>query len=172
MLKGCETAGYVIVSAAKAQILSCIHKPFWKGRQLCSKTTWVGSLECMQVIHLLNLCSNCFGTLWWQNFRGYLKPSLDIPLSSLCSSIHSYSLLVTLPLTMFSSPYSHSLLFSSPYTPLFTPYFLFVLPSTLFSFLFLPLFSLSSSSHSFLFLLSSFPLLFVRPVGRDVVGIF
>lgn len=48
MLKGCETAGYVIVSAAKAQILSCIHKPFWKGRQLCSKTTWVGSLECMQ----------------------------------------------------------------------------------------------------------------------------
>uniref|UniRef100_A0A0L8HRK1 Uncharacterized protein n=1 Tax=Octopus bimaculoides TaxID=37653 RepID=A0A0L8HRK1_OCTBM len=48
MLKGCETVGYVIVSAAKAQILSCIHKPFWKGCQLCSKTTWVGSLECMQ----------------------------------------------------------------------------------------------------------------------------
>ncbi|CAI9740932.1 Hypothetical predicted protein [Octopus vulgaris] len=55
MLKGCETVGYVIVSAAKAQILSCIHKPFWKGCQLCSKTTWVGSLECMQYYATVDL---------------------------------------------------------------------------------------------------------------------
>ena len=49
MLKGLETSGYVIVGAAKASILSRDHQPVWKGRHLKSKTTWVGSLECMQV---------------------------------------------------------------------------------------------------------------------------
>ncbi|ESO97897.1 hypothetical protein LOTGIDRAFT_228425 [Lottia gigantea] len=48
ILKGCETPGYVIVSAAKAQILSCRHHPVWRNTQLRSKTTWVGSVECMQ----------------------------------------------------------------------------------------------------------------------------
>ncbi|KAG8224148.1 hypothetical protein J437_LFUL005482 [Ladona fulva] len=48
LLKGCETKGYVILSAAKAQILQRIHRPVWKDRTLVSKTTWVGSLECMQ----------------------------------------------------------------------------------------------------------------------------
>lgn len=48
LLKGCETKGYVILSAAKAEIIQRIHKPAWKDRTLVSKTTWVGSLECMQ----------------------------------------------------------------------------------------------------------------------------
>lgn len=48
LLKGIETKGYVILSAAKAEILQRIHKPVWKDRTLVTKTTWVGSLECMQ----------------------------------------------------------------------------------------------------------------------------
>ncbi|XP_013416630.1 protein KIAA0100 [Lingula anatina] len=48
MIKGCETLGYVIVSAAKAQIWSCLHQPIWKDGELKSKTTWVGGIDCMQ----------------------------------------------------------------------------------------------------------------------------
>ncbi|XP_021942266.1 protein KIAA0100 isoform X3 [Zootermopsis nevadensis] len=48
LLKGCETKGYVILSAAKAEILQRVHRPAWKDRTLVSKTSWVGSLECMQ----------------------------------------------------------------------------------------------------------------------------
>lgn len=48
LLKGCETKGYVIMSAAKAQILQRIHRPAWKQHTLVAKSTWVGSLECMQ----------------------------------------------------------------------------------------------------------------------------
>ena len=48
VLRGCETDGYVIVSAAKTQILQRIHRPVWKNRTLYSKTTWQGLLECMQ----------------------------------------------------------------------------------------------------------------------------
>lgn len=48
LLKGCETSGYVIMSAAKAEILQRVHRPVWRDRTLVSKTTWVGFLECMQ----------------------------------------------------------------------------------------------------------------------------
>ncbi|GAB6029832.1 hypothetical protein CHUAL_005542 [Chamberlinius hualienensis] len=48
LLRGCESPGYVIMSAARAQILQRIHQPVWKDRTLVSKTTWVGSFECMQ----------------------------------------------------------------------------------------------------------------------------
>lgn len=48
LLKGCETSGYVILSAAKAEILQRVHRPTWRDRSLVSKTTWVGFLECMQ----------------------------------------------------------------------------------------------------------------------------
>uniref|UniRef100_A0A0C9R695 KIAA0100 protein n=1 Tax=Fopius arisanus TaxID=64838 RepID=A0A0C9R695_9HYME len=48
LLKGIETKGYVILSAAKAEILQRVHRPVWRERTLVSKTTWVGSLECMQ----------------------------------------------------------------------------------------------------------------------------
>ncbi|XP_036342075.1 protein KIAA0100-like isoform X2 [Rhagoletis pomonella] len=48
LLKGCETSGYVIISAAKAEILQRVHRPVWRDRSLVSKTTWKGLLECMQ----------------------------------------------------------------------------------------------------------------------------
>lgn len=54
LLKGCETNGYVILSAAKAEILQRIHRPAWKDRTLVSKTTWTGLLECMQYYATVN----------------------------------------------------------------------------------------------------------------------
>ena len=48
MLRGCETSGYVIASAAKCQIWQKINKPVWKERTLLSKESWVGSVDCMQ----------------------------------------------------------------------------------------------------------------------------
>ena len=48
MLRGCETSGYAIASAAKTQIWQKIHRPVWKERTLYSKQSWVGSVECMQ----------------------------------------------------------------------------------------------------------------------------
>jgi len=48
LLKGCETSGYVILSAAKAHILQREHKPVWKHGTIVPKTTWVGALEGMQ----------------------------------------------------------------------------------------------------------------------------
>ncbi|XP_028967447.1 protein KIAA0100 [Galendromus occidentalis] len=48
MLRGCDSPGYVILSAAKAQILQRIHTPVWKDNNLVPKTTWKGTLDCMQ----------------------------------------------------------------------------------------------------------------------------
>lgn len=48
VLCGTETPGYVIVSAAHTEIRQGIHLPVWKNRTLLSKTTWTGSLKCMQ----------------------------------------------------------------------------------------------------------------------------
>lgn len=58
LLKGCETKGYVILSAAKAEILQRIHRPVWKDRTLVSKTTWVGTLECLQYYATVNADDN------------------------------------------------------------------------------------------------------------------
>ncbi|KAF5270674.1 hypothetical protein FQA39_LY01412 [Lamprigera yunnana] len=58
LLKGCETKGYVILSSAKAEILQKIHRPVWKDRTLVSKTTWVGSLECLQYYATVNAGEN------------------------------------------------------------------------------------------------------------------
>ncbi|XP_035390057.1 protein KIAA0100 isoform X1 [Electrophorus electricus] len=48
MLRGTETAGCVLVSAAKAQLLQCEHLPAWYSDTLKQKTTWTCSLDCMQ----------------------------------------------------------------------------------------------------------------------------
>lgn len=48
MLRGTETAGCVLVSAAKAQLLQCEHHPAWYNDTLKQKTTWACSLDCMQ----------------------------------------------------------------------------------------------------------------------------
>lgn len=48
VLCGTETPGYMIVSAANTDIRQATHLPVWKNRTLLSKTTWTGSLKCMQ----------------------------------------------------------------------------------------------------------------------------
>lgn len=48
VLCGTETPGYVIVSAAQTEITQATHLPVWKNNTLLSKTTWTGSLHCMQ----------------------------------------------------------------------------------------------------------------------------
>ncbi|RZC33587.1 UPF0378 protein -like [Asbolus verrucosus] len=58
LLKGCETKGYVILSSAKAEIIQRIHRPVWKDRTLVSKTTWTGTLECMQYYATVNAGEN------------------------------------------------------------------------------------------------------------------
>lgn len=44
-----ETDGHVIVSAAKAEIMSYEYQPVWQNQQVHSKTSWVSSIDCMQV---------------------------------------------------------------------------------------------------------------------------
>ena len=53
LLRGCESPGYVIVSAAKASLLACDHRPVWRDRQIRSKSTLVGTIDCMQVILII-----------------------------------------------------------------------------------------------------------------------
>ncbi|XP_039646932.1 protein KIAA0100-like isoform X2 [Perca fluviatilis] len=48
MLRGTETAGCVLVSAAKAQLLQCEHHPSWYNDTLKQKTTWTCLLDGMQ----------------------------------------------------------------------------------------------------------------------------
>ena len=48
LLRGIETQGYVIMSAARASVSQNLHRPVWKERALLSKTTWSGGLESMQ----------------------------------------------------------------------------------------------------------------------------
>ncbi|XP_070591591.1 bridge-like lipid transfer protein family member 2 [Erythrolamprus reginae] len=48
VLRGAETEGCVIVSAAKAQLLQCHHHPAWYGDSLKQKTSWTCLLDGMQ----------------------------------------------------------------------------------------------------------------------------
>ncbi|XP_029466864.1 protein KIAA0100 homolog isoform X2 [Rhinatrema bivittatum] len=48
VLRGAETEGCVIVSAAKAQLLQCQHHPSWYGDALKQKTSWTCLLDSMQ----------------------------------------------------------------------------------------------------------------------------
>ena len=41
LLKGCETQGHLILSAAKAELLNCSHMPVWKDQALLSKNRFV-----------------------------------------------------------------------------------------------------------------------------------
>ncbi|XP_024132642.1 protein KIAA0100 isoform X1 [Oryzias melastigma] len=55
MLRGTETAGCVLVSAAKAQLLQCEHHPAWYNDTLKQKTTWTCLLDCMQYFATMEL---------------------------------------------------------------------------------------------------------------------
>ena len=51
LLKGCETQGHLILSAAKTEILSQIHMPVWKDQTLTSKTSWSGKIILVKNFH-------------------------------------------------------------------------------------------------------------------------
>ncbi|XP_074600055.1 bridge-like lipid transfer protein family member hobbit [Brevipalpus obovatus] len=65
MLRGCETLGYVIVSAAKTQIVQKLYTPVWKDRTLLSKTALVGSIECMQYYATVEAQNTDEGDINW-----------------------------------------------------------------------------------------------------------
>ena len=46
---GVELPGYIIISAAKASLVQCVCQPLWCRRELKSKTTYLASVDCMQV---------------------------------------------------------------------------------------------------------------------------
>nr|XP_039267582.1 protein KIAA0100-like isoform X1 [Styela clava] len=49
MLKGPKTQGYIILTAAEADLINREHKIAWRDSQLTSKSTWMGSLNDMQI---------------------------------------------------------------------------------------------------------------------------
>lgn len=65
MLRGTETKGYVIASAAKTQILQKIHRPVWKEGTLYSKVTWVGSVDCCQYYATVDAGQDSNGKVYW-----------------------------------------------------------------------------------------------------------
>lgn len=48
VMKGWETPGFIIISAARARINSYNHMPIWRASQLRSKSTWTAQVDCMQ----------------------------------------------------------------------------------------------------------------------------
>lgn len=82
VLRGAETEGCVIVSAAKAQLLQCQHHPAWYGDTLKQKTSWTCLLDGMQYFATtesspterehgqLWLEVSGWRGLWWVRWRG------------------------------------------------------------------------------------------------------
>ncbi|XP_050545881.1 protein KIAA0100 isoform X3 [Daktulosphaira vitifoliae] len=79
LLKGCETKGYVIVSAAKAEILQRIHRPVWKDQSLVSKTTWIGTLDSMQYYATVSAGKTDFldEHIMWLNVENIQQKDID-----------------------------------------------------------------------------------------------
>ncbi|KAM9468639.1 bridge-like lipid transfer protein family member 2 [Clarias gariepinus] len=81
MLRGTETAGCVLVSAAKAQLLQCEHHPAWYNDTLKQKTTWACSLDCMQYFATMepNPSEQEDGQLWLEvkNIEEHRQRTLD-----------------------------------------------------------------------------------------------
>ena len=55
VLKGMESEGCVLVAAGNAKILNRLHTPVWSKGELFNKKTWVGHVENLQVITVVNL---------------------------------------------------------------------------------------------------------------------
>ncbi|PKU30493.1 hypothetical protein llap_19203 [Limosa lapponica baueri] len=81
VLRGAETEGCVIVSAAKAQLLQCQHHPAWYGDTLKQKTTWTCLLDGMQYFATTESgpTEREHGQLWLEvkNIEEHRQRSLD-----------------------------------------------------------------------------------------------
>ncbi|XP_062591853.1 protein hobbit-like [Saccostrea cucullata] len=92
VLKGVETDGHVIVSAAKAEITSYEYQPVWQNQQIHSKTAWVSSIECMQYYATVDpgsdLEEDCYPWLSQENVEDRMEEDLS-GLPEMVSSGHS-----------------------------------------------------------------------------------
>ncbi|XP_078336664.1 protein hobbit-like [Crassostrea virginica] len=92
VLKGVETDGHVIVSAAKAEITSYEYQPVWQNQQVHSKTSWVSSIECMQYYATVDpgsdLEEDCYPWLPQENVEDRFEEDLS-GLPEMVSSGHS-----------------------------------------------------------------------------------
>ncbi|XP_048751983.2 protein hobbit-like isoform X2 [Ostrea edulis] len=92
VLKGVETDGHVIVSAAKAEIMSYEYQPVWQNQQVHSKTAWVSSIECMQYYATVDpgndLEEDCYPWLSQENVEDRWEEDLS-GLPEMMSSGHS-----------------------------------------------------------------------------------
>ncbi|XP_009576267.1 PREDICTED: UPF0378 protein KIAA0100-like, partial [Fulmarus glacialis] len=81
VLRGAETEGCVIVSAAKAQLLQCQHHPAWYGDTLKQKTSWTCLLDGMQYFATTESgpTEREHGQLWLEvkNIEEHRQRSLD-----------------------------------------------------------------------------------------------
>ncbi|XP_078536235.1 bridge-like lipid transfer protein family member 2 [Lissotriton helveticus] len=81
VLRGAETDGCVIVSAAKAQLLQCQHHPSWYGDTLKQKTSWTCLLDSMQYFATTecNPTEREDGQLWLEvkNIEEHRQRTLD-----------------------------------------------------------------------------------------------
>ncbi|XP_066419511.1 bridge-like lipid transfer protein family member 2 [Molothrus aeneus] len=81
VLRGAETEGCVIVSAAKAQLLQCQHHPAWYGDTLKQKTSWTCLLDGMQYFATTESSPSEgeHGQLWLEvkNIEEHRQRSLD-----------------------------------------------------------------------------------------------
>ncbi|KAM9317685.1 LOW QUALITY PROTEIN: bridge-like lipid transfer protein family member 2 [Pholidichthys leucotaenia] len=81
MLRGTETAGCVLVSAAEAQLLQCEHHPAWYNDTLKQKTTWTCMLNGMQYFATMetNLSEQEDQQLWLEvkNIEEHRQRNLD-----------------------------------------------------------------------------------------------
>ncbi|CDW54842.1 Fmp27 GFWDK and Apt1 and Zip domain containing pr otein [Trichuris trichiura] len=53
-LKGCDTTGYILCTAAHGRIVNKIHQPIWRANQLLGKSTWVTRFTGMQYFATVN----------------------------------------------------------------------------------------------------------------------
>lgn len=108
VLRGAETEGCVIVSAAKAQLLQCQHHPAWYGDTLKQKTSWTCLLDGMQYFATTESSpSELEDVQLWLEVRlsrvPSLPPSLPMPGNLTNSSSPPLSLVCYLCLWQFRS---------------------------------------------------------------------